>query len=650
VGQHTTAELTIGSDFAGYRIEEVAQRGGMGVVYRATQLRLTRMVALKVVTPALARDPSFRERFRREWMVAASIDHPNVIPVYEAGEEDGILFIAMRWVEGTNLRDEIDGGPLEPGRAAHLVSQVGSALDAAHERDLIHRDIKPANILITGQDHVYLTDFGLTKHASSISSLTKTGQWMGTVDYTAPEQIEGTSVTPATDVYSLGCVLFEALSGRAPYERENDLATLWAHVYAPPPSLREVDPGAPAALDEVVQRAMSKDPANRFESAGELGRAAVGAARGEAVPAPQRVATPPATSNRAPSTAGDRREPWRPSRRALYGLGGLLAALAAVAAIVLIAGSGSDEPETDRAGAIPSARLKAASPWRPLPPMPTPRQNMGSTVVDGTIWVVGGLGGGSIGSRRVEGFDPVVNGWKVGPDLPVRLHHEMVVTYKGELVVMGGWEPKRSDPAGEISARVYALRDGEWVPLPSLNQPRAAGAAAVVGNRIVVVGGQTGRSLIDTTEVFDGERWTVTDAIPTPREHLAAASDGRFVYAVGGRALSPDKNTAALERYDPVRDRWARLADMPTARGGLAAALTDGNLFAIGGERPTTVLGDVESYNIASGTWSEMSEMRTPRHGGTAAGIGHTLYSLGGAPRPGHASASATSEVLRLTR
>jgi non-specific serine/threonine protein kinase len=166
----------------------------------------------------------------------------------------------------------------------------------------------------------------------------------------------------------------------------------------------------------------------------------------------------------------------------------------------------------------------------------------------------------------------------------------------------------------------------------------------------VVVGGQTGRRLIDTTEVFDGERWTVTDAIPTPREHLAAASDGRFVYAVGGRAMSPDKNTAALERYDPVRDRWVRLADMPTARGGLAAALTDGNLFAIGGERPTTVLGDVESYNIASGTWSEMSEMRTPRHGGTAAADGRTLYSLGGAPRPGHASASATSEVLRLTR
>ena len=174
-GQQATAELAIGSEFAGYRIDEVAARGGMGVVYRATQLRLTRTVALKLVTPALARDASFRDRFRREWMIAASIDHPNVIPVYEAGEEDGALYLAMRWVEGTDLRDLIAGGPLEPTRAVRLVSQVASALDAAHERGLIHRDVKPANILIADEDHVYLTDFGLTKHASSISGLTRPG-------------------------------------------------------------------------------------------------------------------------------------------------------------------------------------------------------------------------------------------------------------------------------------------------------------------------------------------------------------------------------------------------------------------------------------------------------------------------------------------
>src|SRR5512134_2832857 len=180
-GQQTTAELEIGSEFAGYRIEEVAARGGMGVVYRATQLRLTRTVALKLVTPALARDASFRDRFRREWMIAASIEHPNVIPVYEAGEDDGALYLAMRWVEGTNLRDLIDAGRLDAPHAVRLVSQVASALDAAHERGLIHRDVKPANILIAEEEHVYLTDFGLTKHASSISGLMRTGAWVGTV-------------------------------------------------------------------------------------------------------------------------------------------------------------------------------------------------------------------------------------------------------------------------------------------------------------------------------------------------------------------------------------------------------------------------------------------------------------------------------------
>jgi predicted Ser/Thr protein kinase len=648
VTQHTTAELAIGSDFAGYRIEEVAARGGMGVVYRAVQLRLTRLVALKLVTPALARDASFRERFRREWMIAASIEHPNVIPVYEAGEEDGALFIAMRWVEGTDLREAIDGAALEPSRAAGLVSQVANALDAAHESGLIHRDVKPANILITGQDHVYLTDFGLTKHASSISGLTRTGQWVGTVDYTAPEQIEGTPVTPRTDVYSLGCVLFETLTGRTPYKRDNDLATLWAHVYAPPPSVLELAPDIPVDFEAVVQRAMAKDPEERYESASDLGRAALAAARGGQAPARERKA--PARERKAPAREGKapaiRRPRWPTDRRLLVGLAGALVLILAALAVVLL--PGSDDPKTDPAASASSTPLRAGS-WRPLPPMPTARQNMGSAVLDGTVWVVGGLAAGSEGSRQVEGYDPVINGWKSAPELPVRLHHQMTVTYKGELVVIGGWIPKGSDPSAEITDRVFALRNGRWAELPSLTRPRAAGAAAVVGDRIVVAGGQADGRLIDTTEVFDGEGWSTGAKIPTPREHLAAVSDGDYLYAVGGRALSPDKNSAALERYDPAADRWQRLADMPNARGGIGAALAGGHLFAVGGETSTRALGTVESYSIARDAWSSAPSMRTPRHGLAVAAIGRTLYSLGGASRPGHASASATAEVLRLT-
>jgi serine/threonine protein kinase len=638
--QHATAELEVGSEFAGFRIEEVAARGGMGVVYLATQLRLTRKVALKLVTPALARDAAFRERFRREWMIAASIDHPNVIPVYEAGEEDGVLYIAMRWVGGTNLRDLIDRGPLEPAHAARLISQVAGALDAAHERDLIHRDVKPANILITGQDHVYLSDFGLTKHASSISGLTKTGQWVGTVDYTAPEQIEGAACGPQTDVYSLGCVLFEALSGRPPYKRENELAALWAHMYTAPPSLLEVSPDLPPQFEGVVQRAMAKDPADRYPSAGELGRAAVAAA-GEAVSAGDRP--PP------PGLPPARLLPGRPGRRVLLGLAGLLLLVAALVAVVSLTG-GDDKKESDSATSAASPPLRPASTWRSLPPMPTPRQNMAATVVDGTIWVVGGLAPDTKGSRKVEGYDPVIKSWKSAPNLPVALHHEMVVTYKDEAVVIGGWIPKGGDPSATVSDRVFALRNGSWTQLPSLRRPRAAGAAAVVGDQIVVTGGQANDRLVDTTEVFDGKQWKDAAAMPTPREHLAAVSDGHYLYAVGGRNLGPDKNSAALERYEPAADRWQRLPDMPTPRGGLGAAIVAGHLFALGGETPTRALGAVQSYDIARKDWSKAPSMRTPRHGIAVAAIGRSLYALGGAPHPGHASAVGTAEVLRVGR
>jgi non-specific serine/threonine protein kinase len=320
--------------------------------------------------------------------------------------------------------------------------------------------------------------------------------------------------------------------------------------------------------------------------------------------------------------------------------------VAVVAAILLT--NESEKPKTEQARVAASPQLRSVSEWRPLPPLPTARQNMASTVLDGTIWVVGGLEKGSVGSRRLEGYDPVINSWKAGPDLPVRLHHEMVVTYKDELVVIGGWIPNGSDPSAKVSDQVFALRAGKWVRLPSLRRPRAAGAAVVVGDRIVVVGGQANDRLVDDTEVFDGKRWSEGAKIPTPREHLAAASDGRFVYAVGGRHLSPAKNSAALERYDPAADRWQRLPNMPTPRGGLGAAIVSGHVVAAGGETPTDVLGKVESYDIASNHWSSAASMRTPRHGIAVSAIGRLLYALGGAPKPGHASATATAEVLKL--
>src|SRR3712207_2340028 len=218
----------------------VAGRGGMGVVYEATQLALDRTVALKVIAGGLLEDQTMRNRFVREAKVAASIDHPNVIPIYYAGEENGIAYIAMRYVPGDDVRSLVRReGPLAPDRAARIAAQIGSALDAAHSAGLVHRDIKPANVLLTAEDHVYLTDFGLTKHALSVGGSTKPGHWVGTLDYVAPEQIRGERVDARADVYALGCLLFYALTGDVPFKRESDEARLWAHLSEPPPKPSE---------------------------------------------------------------------------------------------------------------------------------------------------------------------------------------------------------------------------------------------------------------------------------------------------------------------------------------------------------------------------------------------------------------------------
>lgn len=268
-------DLGLGSEFAGYRIESVLGRGGMGVVYLAEHRGLGRKVALKVLAPDLAEDERFRERFVRESRIAASLEHPNIVPIHEAGEVDGVLYIAMRYVEGTDLRSLLrDQGALEPQRAAAIVGQVAGALDAAHERGLVHRDVKPANVLIakavgsTAGEHVYLSDFGLTKRTSSESGLTNTGQFVGTLDYAAPEQFEGKPLDARTDVYSLGCLLYECVTGQSPFRRENDAALMYAHLMEQAPAPTSVRPGLPKGIDPVVSRAMAKKPTDRYDGAG----------------------------------------------------------------------------------------------------------------------------------------------------------------------------------------------------------------------------------------------------------------------------------------------------------------------------------------------------------------------------------------------
>jgi serine/threonine-protein kinase len=282
-------ELAPGHRLAGYEIQREIGRGGMGVVYRARHLHLGRTAALKVLTPELALNDSFRERFVRESRIAASLDHPGIVSVYDAGDAGDRLYIAMRFVAGVDLGDLLEPGPLQPGRAFEILGQVASALDAAHEAGLVHRDVKPANVLVAGQ-RAFLTDFGLVKEMNSVRSLTAAGRMVGTLDYVAPEQIRGEHVDGRADVYALGCVLFHALAGSAPYAKLSEAEVMYAHLQATPPRVEDLSLDLPPALGDVIAKALEKDPAERFQTCAELLDAARAAAGFGPVPGATRPA------------------------------------------------------------------------------------------------------------------------------------------------------------------------------------------------------------------------------------------------------------------------------------------------------------------------------------------------------------------------
>jgi tRNA A-37 threonylcarbamoyl transferase component Bud32 len=336
----------IGTEFGGYRVEALLGRGGTSTVYRAEHPKLGIKVALKVLNDDLAEDEAFRERFVRESRLAAAIGHPNIVPIYDAGVWHDSLYIAMRYVAGGDLRERLRGGPLPPRRALAVLAQAADGLDAAHANGLVHRDVKAANILVEAgptpdaREVAYVTDFGLTRQAHSGGQATPTGVLVGTISYVAPEQIEGRPVDPRADEYSLACVAFEALTGRAPFVRETDAAVLWAHMRDDPPVPTAVRDDLPAKVDEVIARGMAKDPSARFSTCAEL----VGALRD---------AFDPATTTVRQSTPRERRpraerpERARRKRRSLAApAAGLALALAGLAAGLLLAGRYGDGGQT----------------------------------------------------------------------------------------------------------------------------------------------------------------------------------------------------------------------------------------------------------------------------------------------------------------
>lgn len=354
------SDISVGSTVAGCRVEAVAGRGGMGVVFRATQTALRRPVALKVIAPHLAQDAAFRARFTREARIAASIDHPNVIPIYETGELDGSLYLMMRWVDGTDLRSLLAAeGRLSPSRAIALMRPVALALAAAHRRGLVHRDVKPANVLIATADgteeHVYLTDFGIARYVEGDTPTTRTGVLVGTLDYIAPERIEGGRGDAGSDIYAFGCMLFELLTGSVPFGRTSDLARMHAHLNDPPPSARTTVADVPPLLDSVIACAMAKQPAERYATASELATALQRAGeQAESEPGAFRTrieraraetdeAEVPTTRAAPPSPPAPRPAKRWARRRAVVSVG-LLGVVAALGGVVFALAQGSGSP------------------------------------------------------------------------------------------------------------------------------------------------------------------------------------------------------------------------------------------------------------------------------------------------------------------
>jgi serine/threonine protein kinase len=498
----------LGTQFAGYRIDGVVGRGGMGVVYRATELALDRPVALKLIAPELAGDASFRERFLRESRLAASIDHAGILPVYTAGEADGELYLANRFVDGTDLRALLEPGPLPPERALELVGQVADALDVAHARGLVHQDVKPGNVLVDAADHCYLSDFGLTKQLRG-GEATESGLLAGSLDYLAPEQIRRGAVDGRTDQYALGCVLYELLSGAPPFRRETEAQTFWAHMQEEPSPL-----AAYSELDSIFARALAKEPEDRYESCNAFvddARAALGL---------------------APSPVAVRRRRRRIGARLLYG-GAALLALAVVAVVLALTRgpNGAVVAPPNSLGVIEPVSRELV---QAIPVGNTPTEVAAS---DEWVWVLNSNDGAGTISRIDPGTRTRVSTFSIGGtprNLLFAFGSLWVGTDEGRVL--------RVEPSSDIEEESWTLRNaGEETPF-GLDQ----GAGWLAAGPDAVWAGSLGTiSRIDPA---------TSEIDPRPSEFW-----GPMAYGFGSLwVLGPE-----LERLSPATMRRVATVELP---------------------------------------------------------------------------------------
>jgi YVTN family beta-propeller protein len=535
----------IGTELAGYRIESVIGRGGMSVVYLAEQEFPKRKVALKVLSTDLAQDAKFRERFVRESNIAASIEHPNIVPIYGAGQSHGLLYIAMRYIGGGDLKTLIHSeGHLPPERAMSIISQVAGALDAAHAAGLVHRDVKPSNILLgpkpgpASPDHAYLSDFGLTKRVLSDSGITGTGVFVGTLDYAAPEQFEGKPLDGRTDVYSLGCVLYECLTGELPYPRDQDAALMYAHLLSAPPKVTDKRPDLPQGIDGVIAKALAKSPGDRYGSAGEL----VAAARAElGVPSGEHTLV-------AAAGEGVRRKLGRAPK-----VGVALVLLVAVVIAFIAFRKGGTPSVAPTNPSSPSSSIPVATPVSDrlvridlasksvVGSIPVGSHPSGVAVGEGSVWVTNSADG------TVSRIDPVTN--TITATIPVGKGPQGIAVGEGAVWVANKLSDSvsRIDPAtNQVLATIpvtlpvsISVGDGSvWatsISCPFPSQLISVSRVDPATNRVVKTLGVQCNSLLDGA-VGEGSFWTVSDFGQLTRIDLATNAVVKTVHLNKGLA------------------------------------------------------------------------------------------------------------------
>ncbi len=588
--------LALGTVLGGCRIDEVVGRGGMGVVYRARQLDLDRDVALKVIAPELVEDPQTRRRFISEARAAGAVEHPNVVPVHGVGVAEGRAYLVMRYVAGDDLRALVRrSGPLAPARAATIAVQLGDALDAIHHAGYVHRDVKPQNVMVDAAGHVYLSDFGLAKHTIASAGPTRSQQWVGTLDYVAPEQIRGERVDARADVYALGGVLFFMLCGRVPFERDDDHAKLWAHLADAPPRPSGFRPELPSELDAVVLRALAKDPAERYPSAGDVGRAARSAAGASGDTAPERMV---ARGDAAPTTVAPRPQlPPAPRgrRRQAVAAAAVLLLVAAAAAFVLLSGSSRDgaprgargTPEA-RAGAPPTEQAATVRVGSELKHVGFRPRDL--VVVDGRVWVISssrdnitsidvesgrpapphplvGKGAASI-ARDGDAVWVASRGRRAVLRISARTGHVIrhITTAERPIRVAAGpsglWVAERATPGGPATVVRYE-RDGSGQPT-QWEFPTGIAAIEVGGGYLWVAPASTKRLM------------RIAPGAAEPEHGAWLAAPATALAYGAGRVWASLKEADSVARIDP---RTQQAPTQPTGRQPGQLALAGGRVF-----------------------------------------------------------------------